>query len=121
MPPPARAPLTPSRAPRRIRPPRSRESPGGPSSRSSDFIDKLQDPKGNASQGLGEAISGPGQAFASTGLNKGMYDTPAPARTIAAPGMMTPAIVPTVDPKAAEGQRQQLALAMQRLNSGKLY
>ena len=91
-----------------------------PAAAPASFIDKLQDPKGNASQGLGEAISGVGQAFASTGLNKGMYDTPR-AATIAAPGMMTPAIVPAVDPRAAEGQRQQLALAMQRLNSGKLY
>jgi hypothetical protein len=50
----------------------------------SGFIDKLQDPKTGAMQGLGEAITGLGQATASTGLNKGMYDTPAPARTIAA-------------------------------------
>jgi len=30
-------------------------------------------------------------------------------------------MVPLVDPRAAEAQRQQLAMAMQRLNSGRLY
>ena len=32
-----------------------------------------------------------------------------------------PGVIPTVDPRMAEMQRQQLAMAMQRLNSGKLY
>ena len=72
-------------------------------------------------QGLGEAISGLGQATAGTGLNKGMYDTPRARAHDRRAGDDDPGHVPTVDPRAAEGQRQQLALAMQRLNSGKLY
>lgn len=90
---------------------------GGPSG---DFIDKLQDPKTGAAQGLSEAIQGLGQATASTGLAKNMYDTSAARAPV--PAMSAPAaMVPTVDPRVAENQRQQLALAMQRLNSGKLY
>ena len=86
-----------------------------------DFIDRLKDPKTGASEGLSEAIKGLGQAVAGTGLNKDPYAT-APARPVpvAAPAA-PPQVVPIVDPRAAEGQRQQLALAMQRLNSGRLY
>jgi hypothetical protein len=88
-----------------------------------DFLSKLQDQKGAAATGLGEAISGLGQAVAGTGLNKGLYAT-APARVAPVPVAPTPAppaVVPTVDPRAAENQRQQLAMAIQRLNSGRLY
>jgi hypothetical protein len=85
-----------------------------------DFINKLKDPKTGAAAGLGEAISGLGQAV--TGSGKGLYDTgPARVAPISTPALSAPAMVPTVDPRAAENQRQQLALAMQRLNSGKLY
>ena len=85
-----------------------------------DMLGKLKDPKTGAAAGLGEAISGLGQAV--TGSGKGLYDT-APARSAAvAPVMPAPAaMVPTVDPRAAESQRQQLAMALQRLNSGRLY
>lgn len=86
-----------------------------------DIMSKLKDPKTGAAAGLGEAISGLGQAVADTGLSKGLYDA-APVRPVAAPVAAAPAgMVPLVDPRAAENQRQQLALAMQRLNSGKLY
>jgi hypothetical protein len=86
----------------------------------SDFIDKLQDPKTGAAQGLGEAIAGLGQATASTGLAKAdPYATRAPVPV--APAAPPPQVAPMVDPKMAEQQRQQLALAMQRLNSGKLF
>lgn len=86
----------------------------------SDFISKLQDPKTGASEGLGEAIKGLGQAVAGTGLNKDPYAT-APIRPVpVAPLAPPPQVVPMVDPRAAEQQRQQLALAMQRLNSGRL-
>jgi hypothetical protein len=85
-----------------------------------DFLAKLKDPKGKASEGLGEAISGLGQAV--TGAAKDPYATPsARATTVAPPAAPTPALVPMVDPRAADNQRQQLALAMQRLNSGRLY
>lgn len=86
-----------------------------------DFISKLQDSKTGASEGLGEAIKGLGQAVAGTGLNKDPYATasarPVPVTPLAAP----PQVVPMVDPRMAEQQRQQLATAMQRLNSGRLY
>jgi len=83
------------------------------------FLDKLKNPKSGASEGLGEAISGLGQAV--TGAGKGLYDT-APSRAApAAPAAAPAAVVPLVDPKVAETQRQQLAMAMQRLNSGRLY
>jgi hypothetical protein len=83
------------------------------------FLDKLKNPKSGASEGLGEAISGLGQAV--TGASKGLYDT-APSRAApAAPAAAPAAVVPLVDPKVAETQRQQLAMAMQRLNSGRLY
>lgn len=86
------------------------------------YLDKLKDPKGTASAGLGEAISGLGQAVAGTGLNKDMYATTSARPTVAAtPASPTPTMVPMVDPRVVEGQRQQLAMAMQRLNSGRLY
>jgi len=84
-----------------------------------DFIDRLKNSP-TASQGLGEAITGLGQATASTGLAN---SAAAPARVPVpvAPTPPPPQVVPTVDPRMAESQRQQLALAMQRLNSGRLY
>jgi hypothetical protein len=92
-----------------------------PAPATGDFLSKLQDPKTGASEGLGEAIKGLGQATAGTGLNKDPYAT-APARPVPiAPLATQTQVVPMVDPKMAEQQRQQLALAMQRLNSGRLY
>jgi hypothetical protein len=83
------------------------------------FIDKLQDPKTGAMTGLDEAIKGLGQATASTGLNTNMYATPTPAPVpVAMPS--APRMTPMVDPQMADRQRQQLAVALQRLNSGKL-
>jgi hypothetical protein len=86
-----------------------------------DFISKLQDPKTGASEGLSEAIKGLGQAVAGTGLNKDPYATAARTPVPVAPLPAPPQVVPTVDPRAAEQQRQQLAMTMQRLNSGRLY
>ena len=86
-----------------------------------DFISKLQDPKTGAAEGLGEAIKGLGQAVAGTGLNKDPYATAAPRPVPVAPLAAQTQVVPMVDPRAAEQQRQQLASAMQRLNSGRLY
>jgi hypothetical protein len=95
-------------------------SPAATGASTSDFIAKLQDPKGNASAGLGETISGLGQAFAGTGMaGKNLY--PSVAATVpVAPTAPPPNLVPMVNPRAADAQRQQLALAMQRLNSGRL-
>lgn len=86
-----------------------------------DFLDKLKDPSTGTAAGLGEAVSGLGQAV--TGSGKTLYDTaPARATVIPAPAVSTPpGVVPIVDPRAVENQRQQLAMAMQRLNSGRLY
>jgi hypothetical protein len=89
-----------------------------------DFVSKLKDPRGGASEGLGEAISGLGAALtgASPSSRGNMYATAAPQSTpVPIPVTPTPTMVPLVDPRAAEAQRQQLAMAMQRLNSGRLY
>jgi hypothetical protein len=98
--------------------PNTLQTPTGTST--GDFIDKLKDPKTGAAAGLGEMISGLGQATANTGM-KDMYATPARPMTVAPPALSAPSVVPMVDPRQAESQRQQLALAMQRLNSGRLY
>jgi hypothetical protein len=97
-------------------------SPTATGAATGDFIDKLQDTKTGAAEGLSEAIKGLGQATASTGLaNNNMYaTTPVRATPVAAPAP-PPQVAPMVDPRQAEQQRQQLALAMQRLNSGKLF
>jgi hypothetical protein len=88
-----------------------------------DFVSKLKDPKGGASEGLSEAISGLGAALtgASPSGRGNMYDTAPSRSTVPIPITPTPAMVPMVDPRAAEAQRQQLAAAMQRLNTGRLY
>jgi hypothetical protein len=85
-----------------------------------DWLDKLKDPKTGAATGLSEAISGLGQAV--TGSGKGLYNTAptAVAPVPVAPTPPPPNVVPMVDPRMADSQRQQLALAMQRLNSGRL-
>ena len=100
----------------------AQNAPQGPAGAApSDFLTRLKDPQSNVSAGLGEAISGLGQAM--TGASRGgdMYDTPSRAATIPA-AMPAPAgISPIVDPRVAESQRQQLAMALKRLNSGGLY
>jgi len=88
-----------------------------------DLLSKLKSPQGGASEGLTEAISGLGAALTGASPGRGnMYDTaPSRSMTVPTPVTPTPAMVPLVDPRAAEVQRQQLAMAMQRLNSGRLY
>jgi hypothetical protein len=89
-----------------------------------DILSKLKNPKGGASEGLTEAISGLGAALtgASPSGRGNMYATaPAASTTVPIPITPTPTMVPLVDPRAAEAQRQQLAMAMQRLNTGRLY
>jgi hypothetical protein len=85
-----------------------------------DFLTKLKDPKGGASEGLGEAVTGLGAALTGASPRMGnMYATASPqSTTVPIPITPTPAMVPMVDPRAAEVQRQQLAAAMQRLNAG---
>ena len=95
-------------------------SPAATGATTSDFLAKLQDPKGNASAGLSEAISGLGQAFAGTGMAGKSLPAPVAATVPVAMPAPPPSVVPMVDPRAADAQRQQLALAMQRLNSGRL-
>ena len=85
-----------------------------------DWLDKLKDPGTGAATGLSEAVTGLGQAI--TGSGKGLYNT-TPAQLPPIPVAATPPppnVVPMVDPRMADTQRQQLALAMQRLNSGRL-
>jgi hypothetical protein len=71
--------------------------------------------------GFGEALSGIGQAFGGTGA-AGRGGTPvASSTTVPAAQLPTPPTpVAMLDPRMIEAQRQKLAMAMQRLNSGKL-
>jgi hypothetical protein len=85
-----------------------------------DWLDKLKDPKGNAATGLDEAIKGLGQATAATGLARNPTATAPISPVPVAPTPPPAQVVPMVDPRVADNQRQQLALAMQRLNSGRL-
>ena len=93
-------------------------SPVATGAATGDWLDKLQDPKGNANAGLGEAITGLGQAVTGSGA-KNMYTAPAPPLVPVA--MPAAPVTPMVNPQAVNQQRQQLASAMQRLNSGRLY
>jgi hypothetical protein len=97
-------------------------SQAAPGAATGDFLDRLKNSPG-AATGLGEAIGGLGQAVAGTGLAPAAAAAaPARSMTVPAPALQAPAgVVPMVDPRAVENQRQQLATAMQRLNSGRLY
>lgn len=75
-----------------------------------------------------EAPQTPLQRFAkaaSKGLGTMASATPAPAHSAIPPtpgaAIVAQPDVPTIDPQAIEQQRQMLAMAMQRLNSGKLW
>lgn len=84
------------------------------------FIDKLKQNTGGAGDALGSSVTNLGMA--ATGAGKGLYPTtatqPAQVPVITTP---QPQVMPTVNPQVAADQRQQLAAAMQRLNSGRLY
>jgi len=77
--------------------------------------------KDQFSTGLSDALQGFGQAVYGGAGNK----TPAAAAastTVPAAALPTPpGVQPLTDPRVAAAQRQQLAMAMQRLNSGKLF
>ena len=78
-------------------------------------------PKNDLGEGVGDALQklAAGMASGPVAQNAARGSTPANAPLPSAP---TPqGAFPTVDPKQAEMQRQQLAMAMQRLNSGKLF
>jgi hypothetical protein len=69
-------------------------------------------------EAFGEALGGIGENYAKSAKNTGASaPTTVPAASLPTP--MGP--VSMVDPKMIEMQRQQLAMAMQRLNSRKLY
>ena len=69
--------------------------------------------------GLGDAFDGIAKAFSGGGGAARLPSTPANAT---APQMNIPGgPLPLVDPRVAENQRQMLAVALQRLNSGKLF
>jgi muramidase (phage lysozyme) len=74
----------------------------------------------NYGKEIGDAFSDMGKLFSEGPVARNAARPSGPAN-LPLQSMPTPMpMVPTVDPKAAEMQRQQLALAMQRLNSGKL-
>jgi hypothetical protein len=65
--------------------------------------------------GLGDVFAGLGKAIGGAGTNTAAV--PAQPVPVAQP-LQAPQVVPMVDPRQAEAQRQQLAAAMQRLNAG---
>jgi len=74
---------------------------------------------GKASGNVGDAFAGIGEMFAKSAQgSRALPSTPANATMASLPQPSGP--FPMVDPKQAEMQRQQLAMALQRLNSGKL-
>lgn len=85
------------------------------------LLGKLQNQQSTASQGLGEAITGLGGALTGASPNRNMYTAPVPQVTPIAPTPAPATVVPAVNPQVAEQQRQQLAMAMQRLNTGRLF
>jgi hypothetical protein len=68
-------------------------------------------------EGLGDVFAGLGKAIGGAGANPATV--PAQPVPVAQP-LQAPQVVPMVDPRQADAQRQQLAAAMQRLNSGRL-
>jgi hypothetical protein len=91
-------------------------APQGPAG---DFLDKLKNSQ-TAQTGLGEAVTGLGEA--ATGSSPAMAKITAPPVAVAQPMVMpTPQIMPAVNPNVVNAQKQQLAAAMQRLNTGRLY
>ena len=69
--------------------------------------------------GVGDALEGIAKAFGGGAGARALPSTPANAT---APQVNMPTgPVPIVDPRTADAQRQMLAMAMQRLNSGKLF
>ena len=76
---------------------------------------------GGGMDGIGDIFSGLGDAFGAKGPAAMNASRPSGPSTIPMPQLPIPqGPVPMVDPRAIENQRQMLALAMQRLNSGKL-
>jgi hypothetical protein len=69
----------------------------------------------------GDAFSGLGELFAKGPVAQNAARASGPANLPSASLPMPPGIQPVVDPRIAEAQRQQLAMALQRLNSRKLY
>ena len=70
--------------------------------------------------GFGEALQGIGQAFGGGAAGRGGTSA-ASSTTVPAAQLPTPPTpVAMLDPRVIEAQRQKLAMAMQRLNSGKL-
>jgi len=83
---------------------------------SDDGEDKKDKKKNKWGEAAGEGLENVGKAFAA-----GAKNVTANPANVAIPMLPVPqAPSPMIDPKRAEMQRQQLAIAMQRLNSGKL-
>ena len=70
--------------------------------------------------GVGDIFSGLGDIFAKGPVAQNAARPSGPANLPVPILPVPPSVVPTVDPRVAQAQRQQLAMALQRLNSGKL-
>ena len=74
------------------------------------------------SGGFGDMLSGFGQAAYGAGAASHAPASAASSTTVPMANLPTPpGVQPLTDPRVAAAQRQQLAMAMQRLNSGKLF
>jgi len=75
----------------------------------------------SAKDAAGDIFSGLGDLFAKGPVAQNAARGSSGSGLIPMPLNTPQGVIPTVDPRQADMQRQQLALAMQRLNSGKLF
>lgn len=92
-------------------------TPSGPDT--GGFLASLQAGAKKDPEAISDIVKGLGQAATGT-TQPNPYDTARPTVPIAPTPAQTQ-VVPMVDPNVVNQQRQQLAQAMQRLNSGRLY
>jgi len=71
-------------------------------------------------KGAGDIFSGIGDLLAKGPVAQNAARPSGPANLPVPILPVPPSVTPTVDPRVAQAQRQQLAMALQRLNSGKL-
>jgi hypothetical protein len=83
-----------------------------------DTTAKDEKKKNKYSDALGEGLENVGKAYASGAKNANQASGPSTIAPPMLPQPMNP--IPTMDPRVADARRQQLAFAMQRLNSGRL-
>jgi muramidase (phage lysozyme) len=94
-------------------------APADTSVATSDASSAISGKKHDYGKDVGDIFSGFADIMAKGPVAQNAAAKSSPA-TIAMPTPMPGGISPTVDPRVADAQRQQLAVALQRLNSGRL-